>query len=203
MNLDTPGRERPQGGFAARSYSPHSATSAPGSWDGKGDPVSSQMKAFHAIDQSILNRRVGIPSIKEKDALHVQPIPLRFQTSPPPRVEVIDQVEENQAEDGPVADHGVKEDQPKEDQSEENRPEEGQSDETPAEESQTIEDTVGADEEAPSSDDGNASTAPPHEEATASVSHVLTNTIILQSFLFELTSLVQVRAAVFDEVRFA
>ena len=203
MNLDTPGRERPQGGFAARSYSPHSATSAPGSWDGKGDPVSSQMKAFHAIDQSILNRRVGIPSIKGKDALHVEPIPLRFQTSPPPRVEVTDQVEENQAEDGPVADHGVKEDQPREDRSEENRPEEGQTDETPAEENQTIEETVGADEEAPSSDDGKASTAPPHEEATASVSHVLTNTIILQSFLFELTSLVQVRAAVFDEVRFA
>lgn len=40
------------------------------------------------------------------------------------------------------------------------------------------------------------------EEKTASVSHVLTNAIILQSFLFELASLVQVRAGLFDEVRF-
>lgn len=40
------------------------------------------------------------------------------------------------------------------------------------------------------------------EEKTVSVSHVLTNVIILQSFLFELASLVQVRAGLFDEVRF-
>lgn len=37
---------------------------------------------------------------------------------------------------------------------------------------------------------------------TVSVSHVVTNVIILQSFLFELASLVQVRAGLFDEVRF-
>ncbi|KAG6040501.1 hypothetical protein E4U41_000370 [Claviceps citrina] len=40
------------------------------------------------------------------------------------------------------------------------------------------------------------------EEATVSVSHVLTNTIILQSFLLELASLMQVRAGLFDEVRY-
>ncbi|KAJ4014020.1 hypothetical protein NW752_005738 [Fusarium irregulare] len=37
---------------------------------------------------------------------------------------------------------------------------------------------------------------------TVSVSHVVTNVIILQSFLFELAALVQVRAGLFDEVRF-
>jgi hypothetical protein len=37
---------------------------------------------------------------------------------------------------------------------------------------------------------------------TVSVSHIVTNVIILQSFLFELASLVQVRAGLFDEVRF-
>ena len=42
----------------------------------------------------------------------------------------------------------------------------------------------------------------PVEEKTVSVSHVLTNAIVLQSFLFELASLVQVRAGLFDEVRF-
>ncbi|OLN96860.1 UPF0518 protein [Colletotrichum chlorophyti] len=40
-------------------------------------------------------------------------------------------------------------------------------------------------------------------ERTASVSHVLTNIIVLQSFLFELAALVQVRAALFNEVRYA
>ncbi|XEU99590.1 hypothetical protein FSHL1_004877 [Fusarium sambucinum] len=37
---------------------------------------------------------------------------------------------------------------------------------------------------------------------TVSVSHVVTNVIILQSFLFELAALIQVRAGLFDEVRF-
>ncbi|KAL2015731.1 hypothetical protein VTK56DRAFT_4902 [Thermocarpiscus australiensis] len=41
------------------------------------------------------------------------------------------------------------------------------------------------------------------DEKTVSVSHVLTNVIVLQSFLLELASLVQVRAGLFDEVRFA
>ncbi|KAJ4263035.1 hypothetical protein NW762_006648 [Fusarium torreyae] len=37
---------------------------------------------------------------------------------------------------------------------------------------------------------------------TVSVSHIVTNVIILQSFLFELAALIQVRAGLFDEVRF-
>lgn len=40
------------------------------------------------------------------------------------------------------------------------------------------------------------------EPATVSVSHVITNVLVLQSFLFELASLIQVRAGLFDEVRF-
>ncbi|KAK7757290.1 hypothetical protein SLS62_000840 [Diatrype stigma] len=38
---------------------------------------------------------------------------------------------------------------------------------------------------------------------TTSVSHLLTNAIIFQTFLFELASLVQVRAGLFNEVKFA
>ena len=38
------------------------------------------------------------------------------------------------------------------------------------------------------------------EEVTVSVSHVLTNVIIFQSFLLELASLWQTRAGLFDEV---
>lgn len=40
------------------------------------------------------------------------------------------------------------------------------------------------------------------EDATVSVSHVITNVIVFQSFVFELASLVQVRAGLFNEVRF-
>ncbi|KAI0459910.1 Retinoic acid induced 16-like protein-domain-containing protein [Xylaria acuta] len=40
-------------------------------------------------------------------------------------------------------------------------------------------------------------------EKEASVSHIITNVIVYQSFLLELTSLIQVRAGLFNEVRFA
>jgi hypothetical protein len=40
------------------------------------------------------------------------------------------------------------------------------------------------------------------EEKLVSVSHVLTNVILLQEFLLELAALVQVRAGLFGEVRF-
>ncbi|EFX00547.1 hypothetical protein CMQ_7549 [Grosmannia clavigera kw1407] len=41
------------------------------------------------------------------------------------------------------------------------------------------------------------------EEKTVTVSHILTNTVILQSFSLELAALLQARAGLFDEVRFA
>ncbi|KAI0197042.1 Retinoic acid induced 16-like protein-domain-containing protein [Xylaria flabelliformis] len=41
------------------------------------------------------------------------------------------------------------------------------------------------------------------DEKDASVSHIITNVIIYQSFLLELASLIQVRAGLFNEVRFA
>ncbi|OAA56532.1 Retinoic acid induced 16-like protein [Niveomyces insectorum RCEF 264] len=40
------------------------------------------------------------------------------------------------------------------------------------------------------------------EEKTVTVSHVLTNTVVLQFFLFEIGALLQARAGLFDEVRF-
>ncbi|KIH92003.1 hypothetical protein SPBR_09106 [Sporothrix brasiliensis 5110] len=48
---------------------------------------------------------------------------------------------------------------------------------------------------------GDEDTAP-LEEKTVTVSHILTNTVILQSFLFEIAALLQARAGLFDEVRF-
>jgi hypothetical protein len=45
-------------------------------------------------------------------------------------------------------------------------------------------------------------TATPSDQKAASVSHVITNVIVFQSFLLELASLVQSRAGMFNEVRF-
>lgn len=42
----------------------------------------------------------------------------------------------------------------------------------------------------------------PEETTTVSVSHILTNVIVFQSFVMELAALVQVRAGLFDEVRY-
>lgn len=52
------------------------------------------------------------------------------------------------------------------------------------------------------SDGGTTTSNMGPEKRTATVSHVLTNVIILQGFLFELAALVQVRGGMFDEVRF-
>ena len=52
----------------------------------------------------------------------------------------------------------------------------------------------------PGSDSGSSTTST--DRTSVSVSHVVTNVIIYQSFLFELASLMQVRASLFDEVRY-
>lgn len=46
-------------------------------------------------------------------------------------------------------------------------------------------------------------TEPLEEPDTASVSHIMTNAILLQSFLFELAAVLQARASLFGEVRYA
>ena len=54
------------------------------------------------------------------------------------------------------------------------------------------------DEEAEEDDESSEADDP----EMVSVSHVITNVMIFQSFVFELASLVQVRAGLFNEVRF-
>lgn len=150
LNFDTPSRQP-----AVRSYSPAAGRSTPLG----GDAVSSQRKAFEAVDQSILARRVGIPvvvvnGVVQKDK--VEAIPLRFDKAGG---------EASEQASSPVL--GGEDDDAEDAAGDRKDGEEGQ------------------------------------EEKTASVSHVLTNVIVLQNFLFELASLVQVRAGLFDEVRFA
>jgi hypothetical protein len=112
--------------------------------------VTSQLKAFQAVDQSILARKVGIPAV---GGGKVEPIPLRFD-------KLMGGGEGGEAS-SPI------------------------------------------DEEDEEDSEARTDAPTPDEEKTVSVSHILTNVIVLQSFLFELASLVQVRAGLFDEVRFA
>lgn len=150
LNFETPPRPA-MGPPADRSYSPAGAAFA----DGRGDAVNSQLRAFEAIDQSILARKVALPAVAgAKDK--VEPIPLRY-----------DKARDGGAEVGEVSSPVLGEEGEEQDEN--------------------------SDTDAPT----------PEEESTASVSHVLTNVIVLQNFLFELASLVQVRAGLFDEVRFA
>lgn len=175
-----------------------------GSSHGTGsDPVVSQMAAFAAIDQSILAKRVGLPAPK------VDPIPLTFDKKPMP--EPADADEEN-ADEGdesvepvepvaPVTAEAVSaEAVPTEVVATEAIPTEAVPTEpvTPDRAEVTPQNTgskVDPEEETREDSDG-------REPGTVSVSHIVTNVMILQSFLFELASLVQVRAGLFDEVRF-
>ncbi|KAK4191279.1 Retinoic acid induced 16-like protein-domain-containing protein [Podospora australis] len=147
-----------------RSFSPASAASAPlASWEARSDTVfNTQARAFQAIDQSILARRVGIPETKPL----VGPITLSFDRNPT----MI------------------------------------QGDSVDGDESRASEEGEGGGEDAllaPSEDgETDASTVAGAEEKTVTVSHVLTNAIVLQAFLLEVASLVQCRAGLFDEVRF-
>lgn len=107
-----------------------------------------------AIDQSILSRKVGIPSLRNDDN---KPIPFpKLQSSTP----------SDAAEDG---DGNTK------DTMEANSP-------------------VVADEEEKEQES--------ETKGFVTVNHVLTNVIILQEFLLELTALVQVRAGLLGEVKF-
>lgn len=106
----------------------------------------SQAAAFAAVDQSILARRVGLPSVKGE----IEPIPF-------PKLSA-----EVKAREG-------------------TKDEDGEGDENEDEENDEIEEA---------------------EERLVSVSHVLTNILVLQEFLLELAALVQVRAGLFGEIRF-
>lgn len=163
INYETPSRSG-AGAAMARSYSPSSQA---GSVEGRDPAVASQAAAFHAVDQKILARRVGLPPKKPA------PIPLDFGKKLPLA-----------PGDGQ---HG-----------------DGEGEQEGHDASQADEDTaIETQSEVPTSEIGDAAAAgTPPEEKQVTVSHVLTNVIILQSFLLELASLVQSRGALFDEVRF-
>ncbi|SPQ21352.1 f1297c99-7936-4ac5-817e-ba8ec06566da [Thermothielavioides terrestris] len=173
-------RPRAQSGrsFSPGNPVPHSVM--PGSWDDRGDVFASQAKAFQAIDQSLLARRVGLP-VTTKPAekqQNVEPIGLSFDR-------------QRTAAGVSSADEKLAADE------EEAKAAEGGGEDAllaPSEDGHT---------DAEADGEGGTAQGSAAEDRTVSVSHVLTNAIVLQSFLFELASLVQVRAGLFDEVRFA
>lgn len=114
----------------------------------------SQAAAFAAVDQSILTRKVGLPT--RKGELHPIPFP-NLRGSGPPEAE--------------CTKNDIRADR-----------------------------EWGGEEEGGS--DGERKSEEEKEQRLVSVSHVLTNVIVLQEFLLELAALVQVRAGLFGEVRF-
>ncbi|KAH6641347.1 Retinoic acid induced 16-like protein-domain-containing protein [Chaetomium tenue] len=167
-----------------RSFSPRSPSPANGPWDnGKPDAFASQAKAFQAVDQSILARRVGVPDVKSSEK-SIEPIGLSF---------------DRQRTAGGVssADEKYAADE------EEAKAEEGGGEDALLAPSEDGEQTDDDDRDGGAAGAGEGEPGTPTIDRSVSVSHVLTNVIVLQAFLFELASVVQVRAGLFDEVRFA
>jgi hypothetical protein len=127
----------------------------------RGVPAS-QAAAFAAIDQGILNRRVGIPAPKTSRVGAI-PFPDLQNTSDASTAAHVDSSD------------GV-----------------GESKTVQPEENVELASTASTIVEPPEE----------MEENKVSVSHVLTNVIVLQEFLLELAALVQVRAGLFGEVKF-
>lgn len=181
------------------------------------DAIESQKAAFAAVDQSILNRKIGMPQPPRKP----EPIPIQLERNISTS-EIFDIPSQNSTSAAPTADQdGIEANAGANNSTpvsvantnatnttvdEDTRTE--ASDVTTAA-TTTIPLTSGGMEEKSTATGGlgqildkNNDNEEWEEEKTATVSHVVTNVIILQSFLFELASVVQVRAGLFDEVRF-
>ncbi|KAL6854465.1 Retinoic acid induced 16-like domain-containing protein [Trichoderma novae-zelandiae] len=147
----------------SRSLSPASAQSEAGRQHrgGRQGSVVAQPADFAAVDQSILARRVALPSEPAR------PIPPDPESKPREAPETLISGDEDGYDSSA-------------DRSE------------VATEPTVVTETT----------DNAESTSPTHEENMVSVSHVITNVLIFQAFLMELASLMQVRAGLFNEVRF-
>ncbi|KAL2148235.1 hypothetical protein VTH82DRAFT_3937 [Thermothelomyces myriococcoides] len=150
-----------------------------GQWDsGRPDAVASQARAFQAVDQSILARKVGMPELR--------PISLDFDRQR--AAGGVSSADEKQAAD-----------------EEEAKAEEGGGEDAllaPSEDGERSDDDGddgGGGVDGGKGDVGTGEPGTPTIDRTVSVSHVLTNTIVLQAFLFELASVVQAAAAAADE----
>lgn len=146
------------------------------SFDSQDGMFASRMADFAAVDQTILARRVGLPADKR-----LSPIPLQFDR---PRLkkkrEATESIEDEDEDDDDDDNPAIKPSEDEQDEFGDGDVDEDGDDESKSEEQDEDE-----------------------RKETASVSHIVTNVIIFQSFVFELASLIQVRAGLFNEVRFA
>lgn len=153
MGLDTPSRG------SSRAFSPSPLRDAQNALNDQGGVPASQLAAFAAVDQSILARKVALPT--PKGEIHPIPFPNLRDIGSPASEQNTDGASESMLVTG------------KDGEEEENL-----SGETEMEGTEEV------------------------EQKLVTVSHILTNVIVLQEFLLELAALVQVRAGLFGEVKF-
>lgn len=140
----------------------------------------SQTAAFAAVDQGLLNRMVGIPTSK-KDV-----VPIPFPDLKKVKAEERD-TEASETTDGAVESKTLAENY----EMGENESVGGKG-----------KDGAGGDQDTGKYEEGKDIDGEGKEDKKVSVSHILTNVIVLQEFLLELAALVQVRAGLFGEVKF-
>ncbi|KAG5977288.1 hypothetical protein E4U55_006902 [Claviceps digitariae] len=161
----------------------------------------SQASTFAAFDQSILSRRVGLPD----ESLEPIPIDLTRKADVDSHGGEVGSRDPDQGQDG---DHDQEQDQEAEQESEQEIEPERDQDQDQDPEPEADQDQDPDEQGDHNGDDARSDTSVrkesrPAHEGTVSVSHLLTNIIIFQSFLLELASLMQVRAGLFSEVRYA
>lgn len=164
-----------------------------------------QTAAFSAIDQGILNRMVGIPKPSKKDVVAPIPFPDLRKSKTEERDTEVSETTDGAVESKTLVENfemessgteGSKDSKGKTVDGEEvEDKKEGDGDGEVKEE--------GGDEELKDpSVEAEEVDAEEKEDKKVSVSHILTNVIVLQEFLLELAALVQVRAGLFGEVKF-
>ena len=190
MSIDGTGTPSRGGSISAsRPYSSGSQRRDPSvsSHDGRDSLVASQMAAFQAVDRQILARHVGIPVLESTETAMAKPIPIDFNKPTSTNQTEAEEEAKNPGEEA-AADAASGEESPSHNEAEPHV-QHNDGDTLPSGNSDTAASAIEA--------------AEPPNEATVTVSHVLTNAIILQSFLLEVAALLQARAGLFDEVRFA
>ena len=135
--------------------------------------MASQIAAFAEVDKAILARKVGTPT--PKGELVPPPFPNLAPNARNQDSAVVIEGEDRVTAIGPVDRGGISPD-------------------TEAEQFDDVRQEAGVEAE--------EEEAEAQGEKLASVSHVLTNVILLREFLLELAALVQVRAGLFGEVKF-
>ncbi|QSZ29333.1 hypothetical protein DSL72_003847 [Monilinia vaccinii-corymbosi] len=182
----------PQFTLGARSPSRGSSRSRSSAWHDDEIHVnrtrvsSSHVPAFAAVDQGLLNRMVGIPTPK-KDVV----VPIPFPDLKKVKTEERD-TEASETNDGAMESKTLVESfEMRDNESVSGKGKDGDVD-------------VDVDGKDKGSGDakGKDGDGKDKEDKKVSVSHILTNVIVLQEFLLELAALVQVRAGLFGEVKF-